>query len=402
MTIEILSTPESFAGRFGECCHHYDRLRIAVAWCGDPAKTLPYGHLESFRGALEATVGTAFNQTHPDAFEWLAKRRAKVRVFRDDLALFHPKIYLFSSGSKFALFAGSSNFTYGGFHQNTEVNVFIEGSLRTSQSTGVVALRETLEKWRAERYSFVPTAQWLRAYRKAHALCIRRARKAKVTTEVTAEEGLASASWLQRAGWSFYYGKVVARLRHYEEGDAGIRRVLDGAKRLLKAPWSLAYFADIERRRMISGLGEYAALGHVGASGAFLSLMASGTDSEHRTIARAMNRIAKMSHPVQWFALRTTLEELVGLGPTMKAWGRLLCITRPDLFCTIASTSLRSNLSAVLGAPQSRLAEVDGYVEFIRLLHSSPWFNSRRPAANPEAYVWARRVAYLDSIFHSG
>lgn len=400
MTIEILSGPRAFAERFGDCCSRYDFLKIAVAWCGDPAKTMPYGYLDAFDGTIETTVGTAFTQTHPNAFEWLANRRAQVRVFRDNQPLFHPKVYLFSSGAKFGLFTGSSNFTYGGFRQNTEVNVFIEGCLRSDHSTGIGALREALALWRTRRYSFVPTADWLRAYRKAHERCLRRARKAKVASELTAEANAPNSAWLQLEDWPVYYRRVVAGLQRYEEGDAGIRRALDGAKSQLQMPWKPAYFEDIERRRIISGLGAYAALGHVGASGAFLSLIANGTDSEHRTIIRAMNSVATMSCPVQWPHLHMTLKALVNLGPTMKAWGRLLCITRPDLFCTIASTSLRANLSRVLGASQASVAEVDGYVDLIRLVHSSPWFNSRKPAGNPEAYVWARRVAYMDSIFY--
>ncbi len=52
-----------------------------------------------------------------------------MRIFRREKSLFHPKLYLFSDGDRYALFVGSSNLTYCGFYENLEANVLLEGTL---------------------------------------------------------------------------------------------------------------------------------------------------------------------------------------------------------------------------------------------------------------------------------
>lgn len=401
MKLKILSRPKSLAKEFADCCRRYNRLELAVAWCGDPAKNLPYAYLEDFRGTIHATIGTAFNHTHPDSFVWLGRlENAHVRVFRDDSDLFHPKVYMFSRGNRYALFTGSSNLTYGGFCRNIEVNVVLEGQLSGSGSAEVARLRERLAEWRTDRFSFVPSLAWLDNYRKKHATSTRNARKYSLKSESVAEDEIASASWLRNADWNVYYAKVVGGVRHYEGHHEGIRAALHGAEQLLGLPWKVSYFSDIKRRRVINGIGDYASLGHVGASGAFQHLIAKGSLKQHGAIVKCINAIATLPLPVPWARLESALRELVNLGPTMKVWGRLLCITRPDLFCTVAAMSVRSNLSEVLGIPQTRFAEVEGYVKLIQLVHASPWFNSPKPIKKGEADIWARRVAFMDVIFY--
>jgi HKD family nuclease len=82
---------------------------------GDPNQTLPYKHLNDFKGEIIATVGYSFNQTHPDAIQWLLKTASTIRVFRREKGLFHPKLYLFMEGDRYALFAGSSNLPTAAF-----------------------------------------------------------------------------------------------------------------------------------------------------------------------------------------------------------------------------------------------------------------------------------------------
>ena len=84
-------------------------------------------------------------------------------------------------------------------------------------------------------------------------------------------------------------------------------------------------------------------------------------------------------HPVQWNLLERRLNSLVALGPSMKVWSRLLCLVRPDLYCTIASQVVRRHLSTVFHIPQCRIAQVEGYVELLVAIHACPWFNSPQP-----------------------
>ncbi len=294
----IFSTPESFGKEFLRCCGEYASLHVAVAWCGDPGKTLPYKHLETFKGSVVATVGTAFNHTHPDAIEWFEHIRAYIRIFDSRLELFHPKVYMFTSGNRYAIFAGSSNLTYGGFYTNVEINALIEGTSGKGKQNDVRNLKQCLSQWHSDTHSFVPTQEWLNRYRRAYEANARKERKNAIRTPPRAEEDISTASWLRNADWSIYYTKVVEGLEQHERSGQGYHDVLDAAERELPVPWRIANFDDIEKRRIIGGIKAYGWLGHVAASGQFRHLLAGGSTEQHRIIVRAVNRMAGFTLPI--------------------------------------------------------------------------------------------------------
>ena len=161
-----------------------------------------------------------------------------------------------------------------------------------------------------------------------------------------------------------------------------------------------ALFNSIESRRMLLGTGDHAWLGPVGASGRFRHLLAEGDIESKRTIVNAMNAIFRLPLPMPWDRLQRQLAKLEQLGPTMKVWSRLLTIARPDIFGTIAATTVRNNLANLLAVPDSYFATVDGYIYFLRQIHNAPWFNSPEPLDDFERAVWGNRVALLDTILY--
>lgn len=398
----VIESGSSFSDEFARCCREYKTLSIAVAWCGNPNQTLPYKFLENFRGKVKAIVGIAFNHTHPDAIEWFADIGVDIRVFKDDADLFHPKVYLFRDQQRYALFIGSSNLTYGGFYTNCEANCLIEGTTSTETDKDIVSLEKTLAKWRTSEFSFKPTKRWLNGYRKRYKEFSQKQRKQGIRTPPRAEEEIPSSSWLQNADWNIYYKKVLDGLKQRERNGQGYHDVLDAAAREVPIPWQAAYFQDIVNRRIIGGFprNQYGWLGHVGASGQFRSLLANGTPEQWRLIVKAVNTIAQFRIPVPWSQLKSCLDSLISLGPTMKVWSRVACIVRPDLYCTVAAISVRQNLSHMLGVPQIRFNGSEGYIQLIRLVHLSPWFNSNKPSIKTEAAIWERRAAFLDAIFY--
>lgn len=396
----ILSTQDALAQEFTRCCREYPSVQIAVAWCGNPNQTLPYRLLENFKGAITATVGTSFDHTHPEAFEWFKRIGAHIRVFRDNADLFHPKVYLFEDGRRYALFAGSSNLTYGGFYTNIEVNVLVEGVRPTGKENDVLGLKKVLQEWRSPSRSFAPTSQWLNQYRKRHKKSVRQARRLGIHTPSRFEEEIGTASWLRNADWPIYLQKVIDGLKAQDGQGEAYHHVLDAAAKHLPLPWRKSYFADLEKRRLIGGIGGYAALGHVASSGEFRRLLARGTDKQRRVMVKAVNRIAKLNPPIHWKQLQGNLGALEGLGFTMKVWGRILCLVRPDLYCTVAAISVRQNLSKTLRVPQKQFERATGYTQLIKLIHESPWFNSQKPKGKSEAAIWNRRAAFLDAIFY--
>lgn len=395
----ILVTEDSFAIEFARCCREYNTLKIAVAWCGNPNRVLPYKHLEDFSGEINAVVGISFTHTHPDAIQWFMNLGANIRIFRDNQDLFHPKIYLFGDQQRYALFIGSSNFTYGGFYSNIEANCFIEGTFSDDNSIDITPIEDQFSNWRTPKLSFKPDPQWLDSYRKLYTTTAQKNRNQRLSTPPIDEEEFSTASWLRHADWRIYYEKVVAGEENSPNYHDALY-VLDAASRDLPVPWTINYFRDIEKRRIIGGLAPYATLGHVAASGAVRHLLAKGTTQEWNKIVKAINAIAAFESPIPWPQLLVHLNNLTSLGPTMKVWGRVLCIVRPDLYCTVSADSVRKNLCQALGIPKSGLYKPDGYIKVIQLIHSSPWFNSKKPDNEAKAGIWRNRVALLDSIFY--
>jgi len=395
-TTKVLTASDEFANEFERCCRDYKSLHIAVAWSGDPEHTLPYKHVERFKGEIIAIVGRSFNQTHPDAIQWLLKKASTMRVFRQEKGLFHPKLYLFINSDRYALFVGSSNLTYSGFYANFESNVLIEGILSTD-AADVRDLQVLLEKWRSSEFSFKPNKKWLDDYRKDHKRDRVAQHKARIKTEASEEESF-GPNWLEKADWQTYHQKVIEGMKKNRRDMAGLHDVLDAAAQHLSLPWKISYFKDPEKRRIIGGVKRYGPMGHVFAAGSFAHLVARQRQ-DWGALVNAVNQIAKLEPPIKWSELESRLRRLVGLGNTMKVWGRVLALVRPDLYCSVSSTPLRKELAKTLNVPTRRFEEINGYIALIKLLHSSPWFNSPKPRHNVQAAVWERRVAFMDGIF---
>ena len=401
MKSHLLTGPRSFATEFTRCCTEYHSLSFATAWCGDPARTLPFRHLEKLAGRITATIGVSFNNTHPDAISWLLDAKVGLRIYRDELGMFHPKVYLFQAGARYALFVGSSNFTHAGFYTNTELNVLLEGRLHVDGGAEVSVLASLLSEWHSIKCSFVPNKLWLDQYRSAYLATRTRAKREAILTPPDTDE-VAPGNWLATAEWDEFYAEVISRLKQESRTAEGYHDVLDAAGNKLPFPWVPGHFRGIEQRRIIGGLGKYGWLGHVAVSGRFRSLLAKGSSAKLRKIAGAINQAGALSTPVKWTKLKRAITRLEGLGFTMKTWGRLLALTRPDLYCTVSADSVRENLSGVLGMPQSHFQRSDGYIRLLQLIHRSPWFRSDRPSDPAEAAIWDRRVAFIDPIYYRG
>jgi HKD family nuclease len=399
METTIILSSERLLAEFARLCRDYDCLDLAVAWCGDPDKVLPFSHLHNVSGKIRIVLGTAFMQTHPKAIQELMDTARSLRVMRDDSPLFHPKVYHFSKGESRAIILGSANFTYSGFCINTEASILVEGSFSELIAIGYDRLMDQFETWQSDEFSFEPTEEWLHEYRRRWETARRTERNSGITTPVHKEVDVPSGSWLGAADWGTFLVRLQRGLEENERDINGYFRVLDDAAEKLRTPWSTRTFNDISNRRIIGGIGDYGWLGHVSASGRFRKMLANGTQQEKFAIANAVNEVSSMS-PIQWDRLETILDDLVSLGPTIKVWGRLLCLVRPDSFCSVASDSLRKNLAQTLGMPVSAFLTPNGYVALLRHLHSSPWINSPEPRNEAERHIWKNRVALIDPIFY--
>jgi len=201
------------------------------------------------------------------------------------------------------------------------------------------------------------------------------------------------------ADWSTYYAEIVDGLTGHGRDAQRYHRILDAAAQEVPIPWEAGYFEDIQKRRIMLGVGDYGWLGHIGANGHVRSLFANGA-AEWPGIVESINAIAVLDSPVERNQLLPHLEYMVSLGFTLNVWSRLLALVRPDLYCSVASNCVRRNLSQMLHIPANTFSTEDGYAELISMIHRAPWFNSAEPASPTEAAIWQRRVAFMDAILY--
>lgn len=360
----------------------------------------PFTLLRGKTISVKATIGVAFAQTHPDAIHWFLRNNADIKVLRDEAGVFHPKIYLFERERDFALIVGSSNFTSGGFGINDEACILIEGRVDENGGIDLEELKKSIDLWRSDKRSFTPTPEWLETYRVAYKEARKKRSSINVFSPADSEAADLSGSWLLKSEWGPFYEAVVRGLSRQERNGQGYHDVLDAAAQKLAMPWTRQLFSKLENRRIMGGLGAYGWLGHVGASGDVRRLLAHGSPSEKGTIVNELNAIYHLPVPTPYRSLRAHLDKLVGLGPTMKVWGRFLCIVRPDRFCTVASPGVRIRLSGALAVSQDDLVGANGYSKAIQALQKAPWFSSRCPFDPKESVIWRRRMAFLDAIFY--
>ena len=399
----VMSTGSNdFAVVFKGCCEYYNNLQMFVAWVGDPANNIPFAYLENL-DSVRVTLGFSFCQSHPEGIEYLMKMDKGIRIMKEQ-PLFHPKVYIFTKGKQKAMLIGSSNFTYSGFCENIETNLLLEGP----EFKKIIEDKEKeCNQWHSPEYSFKPTKQWLNDYRVKYKKRQEKLKLASVKDEATKEEEYAFApTWIKKDSWKEYNLRILKAIDSRDYGYDKIEVLKGKLERLeeykggIPLPWHISYFNDLSKRKMMWGMPPYAWLGHVGSSRQIMRILPNGSNTEKRTIVEAINAIGGLSVPVDWLALRKQLKKLTGIGPTIKVWGRFLAITRPDLFCTFSSPTLIANLSETLDVSKSYLESVDGYIEFLKMVHSSPWFNSSNPANKLEAGMWENRVAFLDEVFY--
>lgn len=399
--MQVLVTPQEIAAEFKRCCSEYSTLDFAVAWAGSFEYGVPFDGLDKLKD-ITATVGIAFNQTHPDGLQRLLDLKASVKVMGNKPeSTFHPKVYLFRKEQKACLIIGSSNLTNSGFTRNTEACVS-SATDNVSQDIPFQKILKQLEEWHNSKNAFYPDSAWLGKYRESYDETRRKQRQVGLTSPADNDNPQVVSDWLSVASWDEYYQRIKTILSERPNLDEGYRHVLDSAKHSLPHPWVQSYLDEVDTRKLIGGRNEYGCLGNTTASGNFAGLLNSGKDIQHSTILAAINSSAtlRMNSDADWVTLREALSSLFELGFKMSCWGRLLCIARPDLYSTMSSKALKRNLSKAVGQPMYKFDEVDGYINFLKFIHSSNWFNSEEPIDEGEKYIWKNRVALLDVIFH--
>ena len=143
MKSKLLADTADLTRTFQDWCAKADDIRIVTAWA--TTDCVGCSELTAARSQISTLViGLDFYSTSPsflDAF------RSNVRIGKaNGSATFHPKVYLFTHGELFCCLLGSSNFTGGGFGDNSELNICITGTRSEAFFADITGYIDTQEQ----------------------------------------------------------------------------------------------------------------------------------------------------------------------------------------------------------------------------------------------------------------
>jgi len=125
---ELLTTPEQLGEKLKIVYHSSAQLHLMYAWAGSGDGRAHHWTTLPLHKVNRALIGVGFVGSEPHVLREL-HHHSDLRIARTPDGTFHPKLLLGISGDRAWAIFGSSNFTTGGFQNNTELNAFIAGSI---------------------------------------------------------------------------------------------------------------------------------------------------------------------------------------------------------------------------------------------------------------------------------
>lgn len=353
-------------------------------------------------------VGLDFHSTAPS---FLKEFWSSVRIGEAlGGGTFHPKLYLFKSGDRRCCVMGSSNFTSGGFGDNTELNISIEGNasdslfsqisnfINAQASRSNTISTPVFDEYEARYKLFMSARKRLAKFRASERAKARD--KERRSREAAGNEPPAQLN----LSWTEFRDRILApeRSRYVVNDDPDERTYLKTAER---CQVSFAQYGRLAK--MPLGDRKFVA-GTTGEAGWFGSMRGTGF------FEKLVNRHpAKLDAALDHIPLKGAVSEkqfnafAAGYerdGGRMGTASRLLAMKRPDLFVCINSKNRgsknRDGIASAFGVPASSLKTFAGYWDAMQRIWSCPWWKAPEPKGAPARRIWKARVALLDSLYY--
>lgn len=347
-------------------------------------------------------IGTHLYQTHPEVLEQFSALET-ARVIPPTGDLFHPKVYLFTTGASVKAVVGSHNLTDAAMNRNVEASMLIDGS---NGDQALCDLRDFISRaWKNAR---ILDHEFLERYRSQHKARAQ-ARESIITFE---EVQLPHTEGTGRAPHEMSWADFVQQIGSRQEPPLpDWLAVLDGIQQIFARHRNFAGMSDDERRLVAGTAGrnqalvdgvDYQLFGSMGGSGTFRGLVLNAPGG----LSRALDAIpfsgtvsqADYDRFVSDFRgafLQANAERTGGLATAT----RLLAMKRPDVFVCVNAAN-KDDLCAHFGVhPPS--TTLDNYWErIIHPMRQTMWWKATKPADQREAMIWRGRAALLDVIYY--
>jgi len=406
--MQILGSAAQIDSTLRRLARAHERYSWAVAWAsvGFPAHDLLVRHTKRVHRLV---VGTHFFQTHPDFIEQF-NGHPRVRFQLNSSGVFHPKVYLFESGSRWESIVGSANFTAGALSVNAEMAVLVSSNDDGAAEALRVLRSQIDEYWDQARTMDANEvagyrAMWekrLEARRQlgdvvesgANARTPRGRSALEVPTLTMPWPEFVRQVQAERSP-SILRGRldVLAYAREQFAGGRHFRDLSDVARKRIAGTTYEEYVGD-------GGAPNWLWFGSMRGAGTFKALVA----ENNADLSRALDAIPStgpvsrvdyeqfVRHFRRAFAGRPGAPAGIGTG------SRLLAMKRPDTFVCLDSKN-KAGLRRAFGYRGT--CRLDDYWDkIIDPVRQAAWFQVERPEHAEEAEIWQGRAALLDALYY--
>lgn len=377
-----------------------DSMEWAVAWA------TPNGLIdEAFRRREKFNhfvIGTHLYQTHPEVLERFAPVPT-LRVMPPTGDLFHPKVYIFTSGDLVQAVVGSHNLTHAAMNRNVEASMMFVGS---KDDPALVELRMFI--YQAWSHGELADATFLYQYGNQY----RAKAKAREALTTFVKYPLPRTRGTKRSphemSWSDFVRQVKKPRTHSLRNRLA---VLDRAGQLFAEHTSFSKMGDDERKLVAGTLGpkkskqggtDFALFGSMGGSGTFANIVWR-TPTELSHALDAIPQTGPVSETdynlyTQRFANAFAVAKAKRLGRLPTAT-RLLAMKRPDVFVCLDEAN-KEDLCNHFGVSPSTMKFDNYWDRIIDPMMQTEWWQAPMPTDPLDEKIWKGRAALLDAIYY--
>jgi len=402
MRTRLLTSTNELAQVFKMWTRKSTDIRIVTAWATSDC-ALADGLRKARTKISTLVVGLDFHSTSPSFLQdfWSTVRIGEAL----NGGTFHPKLYLFRKGVLCCCVIGSSNFTSGGFGDNSELNIYVEG--KASQpffrrvSEYIDLKEEDSEKINSalfddykDRYIAFRSVRHKIAKFNASQKALVKAKSRRVQEEA----GMAPPEQLNKS-WPEFVNEILRgkRRQRIVQSKTGELSYLQTAERCndLFARYRKLARMPVRDRQFVGGtIRESGWFGSMKGAGAFKRCL----NDQPGVLDDALDRIPQKGR-VTKNQFSAFVARYAGKRAGVATGSRLLAMKRPDLFICIDSKN-RAPVAKAFGLPAVSLVTFDAYWELIQRVWTCPWWNTPEPKEALRRRIWHARVALLDSLYY--
>ncbi len=392
--MEIISDNKILISKFKKLIINCKHISILTAWATNknPLSEVLYKNSNKF---YKVIVGLKFYQTDPKFLNRYLKNQKIQYIKNDTSGVFHPKVYLFESDSKWHLFIGSSNFTQQGFGKNIEISLYQQSD--NFNDLNYLKIKKVIsEIWNdSSKMSKSEILEYSKIYniQKTKVNSLSGKYEKNKRTKPIYKIPILNSTWKE-------YVKKIKKNEEKWKIDGRIE-LLNITKQYFIDKGELLYM-NKNQRQEISGIGSnqnlmYGSFGTMSARGFFKSYI--NNIVEHPILSKALNeiplsgnisKVQYMNYIDKFNLVFTEANEIAGAT-------RLLTIKRPDVFVNLNSKN-KDKLCGEFGISKN-IGFEEYWDSIICRIQDSDWWKNPRPKGKLELEIIDKRAAFLDSIY---